>query len=279
MVQSSNPSWPRTEAGIIDWEAVFEDPRSGLIPLIREAHSAAALRKGTIVIIEKLHSRKDDSGVIEKFTAELNRMIPDDTKAENLPLVAKAVTAILRRIKEERIRKAERYERNKPDQENLGQSPARKERRTPGPAAKSEWISPKKPGPRRAVLVWWCLGAAAAGLVAYIVFASLAPNQEEPYLVLIKQMKSAARGALIETHILGGALRAGTTSGRPFVTAEAVPRHECLNVSWVLLNHGTMAINQLMSRRMSPRIIEDLCGRKGEKATLTWYPRKNKTGK
>ncbi len=73
----------------------------------------------------------------------------------------------------------------------------------------------------------------------------------------------AARGEPIEKHVMGGRLRTGRKAGKSTVTAEWVPHHECLNVSWVLLNQGIIAINGIVSKRMSQTIIEGLCAKRG----------------
>ncbi len=267
MPEESKPAWPKTEFGTTDWEAVFEDPGTGLIASIRKSQSPAVLRKNTILIMEKLHTRRNDPAEVERFTAELTQLIPDDTKQEDLEPIIEAVAGIIRGIKQERIQKSLEYLRQQRVKRRQGQDANGKNRRG------------KKKSGRRALLVWLGLGAISAAIIASVVVASLKEKETEPYMVLIEQMKSLARGEEIETHILGGKLRLGKRLGKPVVIAEAVPNHECLNIAWVLINHGSIAINGVMSRRMSPTIIEGLCTKKGKKATVTWYPKKGLTGK
>ena len=107
-----NETWPKTEAGTIDWEVVFENPETGLIRLISGARSAGALRDSAMAIVELLYTRKDDPPEVERFTAELQGLIPEDTPEHLLPSLVEGVTAILRQIKDERIRKAEEHVRH-----------------------------------------------------------------------------------------------------------------------------------------------------------------------
>ena len=110
---AKKPDWPQTPGGTTDWEVVFEDSQSGLIPMILQAKTAHALRESTLVVIRQLYTRKDDPPEVERFTRELDGLIPDDTPSTSLPKVSEGVTAILRQIKTERIRKAEEFERSK----------------------------------------------------------------------------------------------------------------------------------------------------------------------
>ncbi len=111
-----NETWPKTEAGIIDWEMVFENPETGLIPLISGAKSTGALLDSAMAVVELPYTHKDDPPEVERFTAELQSLIPDDTPEHLLPSLVEDVTAILRQIKDERIRTAEEFD----DDEELG---------------------------------------------------------------------------------------------------------------------------------------------------------------
>lgn len=278
-------SWEKTPGGTTDWETVFEVPPTGLIPLITQAQSPSALRECTIVVIKKIYTRKNDPAEVERFISELTIMIPDDLTESDLPRITEAVSAILRRIKDDRIRKAAEFERSKalapePSAEpELAEEPdlspaLKKERRRPGPAV------PLLLGPAKSrASLFWGLGAAtaAAGAAVYFfVFVYGVPKEQHHNLVLIDQMKAVARGEDIKTHIFGGKFLVGTRDGRPFITAEEIPGDACLSASWVLLNHGTMIINDRMSRKMSPSVITGLCDLSGPKATITWLPKQDK---
>ncbi len=105
-------TWPKTKAGTIDWEVVFENAETGLIPFISKAKSATALRDSALAVVKLLYTREDDPPEIERFTAELQDLIPDDVPEEALPRMAEGITTILRQIKDDRIRKAEEYVRH-----------------------------------------------------------------------------------------------------------------------------------------------------------------------
>ena len=124
MSASDKQSWPQTPEGLTDWEAAFEDPSKGFIALITQAKSPTALRQSTIVVIEKLYTRQNDPTEVERFSAELNQMIPDDAQEEDLPGIAAAVTGILRQIKDDRIQKAVKFAK---DQEAGGSDGGRRE--------------------------------------------------------------------------------------------------------------------------------------------------------
>jgi len=104
MANENLPSWPETTDGRIDWEKVFEDPETGLITVITRARSPVALRKSTVFVIEAIYAQGSAPLEIEKFTAELELMLPDNLPGSALPNVAEAVTTVLREIKQERIR-------------------------------------------------------------------------------------------------------------------------------------------------------------------------------
>ncbi len=50
-------TWPKTKAGTIDWEVVFENSETGLIPLISGAGSASALRDSALAVVKLLYTR------------------------------------------------------------------------------------------------------------------------------------------------------------------------------------------------------------------------------
>ncbi|MAF47270.1 MAG: hypothetical protein CMM10_03310, partial [Rhodospirillaceae bacterium] len=96
----------------IDWEAVFEADGHGLIALIGETKSFAALKSCMLVIVEQLFSRDNDEAFRESYIAELNSVLPDDldgreNMAATLDKLKAAMVATLRRIKSYRIEKAE----------------------------------------------------------------------------------------------------------------------------------------------------------------------------
>jgi hypothetical protein len=101
---------------IIDWEAVFEAEGDGLIALINEAKSIAALKGCMAVIVEQLFSRKGDAEFRESYLADLDAALPDDLDGrgdvpETLKKLIAVMTLSLRKIKTYRIKKAEEARR------------------------------------------------------------------------------------------------------------------------------------------------------------------------
>ena len=93
----------------LDWEAVFENPETGLIPLIMQAKTADALKQTALLVIRKLHTRKNDEPNIEKYSAVLDAIFVDIVRRHGLNLLQAAVKKLLRDIKNERILKAAEY--------------------------------------------------------------------------------------------------------------------------------------------------------------------------
>ena len=270
MSEPEKRTWPKTPDGVTDWEAVFEDPETGLIPLIAMARSPAALRKSTIVVVERLFVRKDDPAEIENFMAELTRLMPDDMAMEGLPRIAETVTAILRQIKEDRKQKAAEFiEAEKRAQGGDRRKRVNKKKRAPRKGS--------LPGPGPA-LVWGLpLGAVAAGVAVYLFIAGPGSQEEQsPTFLLIEEMKRAAEGEALESNTFGGALRVGTRAGRTYITAEMIPPNVCASAGWVFANRGTIIINGVLPSRASPNILKNLCARNAQGATFTWLPERDK---
>lgn len=114
-----------------DWEAVFEDPETGLIPLIMQASSPGTLKQRAHVVIRKLHNRKNEKAVIEAFTAALDKIIPDNALRNDLPLMQADVKTLLRQIKTTRQRRAaafrvRQYTDGSRDRRGAGTTPLKK---------------------------------------------------------------------------------------------------------------------------------------------------------
>jgi hypothetical protein len=272
MVDSKRQAWPKTPGGAIDWDTVFEDEEDGLIPLITSAKSPQALRESTILVIKLLYARKDDPPEVERFVAEVTSLIPDHLPEASLPRIVEAVTAILRNIKDERVRKAVEYERQK-----AAEKEAEKQGRKLPPKADRRAPPSKAGADRRKMVVYGGLGlgAVAVTVAAYFIIASPGLKERlEPNMQLVEQMKTAAsKGSASGANVFGGSIKVERQAGRTAVTADGIPFDACLSVSWVLLNRGTIIINGLMSQRMSPAIIKELCSRAEGPSSLTWLPK------
>ena len=251
-------TWPKTEAGAIDWEVVFENPETGLIPLISGAKSAGALRDSALAVITLLYTHKDDPPEIERFTVELHGLIPDDTPERLLPRLVEGVTAILRQIKDERIRKAEEYAGQK------GVIEAGKKR---GARKRAENARKKKTR-----IIARIAGGAALAVLGMIVYLAAPWEEDEKsaILVLIDQMKAAAAGDVVRTHVFQGRLRVEAKAGLVGITVSGIPPDACSSAAWYFINRGNVIINGLMPKRISPNILMELCSGNPSGATLTW---------
>jgi hypothetical protein len=173
MTEQAKDGWPKTSDGTTDWEAVFEAPEGGLIPLIAQANSPQTLRECAIVTIQMLYSRDNDAENVTNLTSELNELVPDDAKPHQLDFFSNAITSVLRQIKQERIDLAEEYVKNKkldeekpadvpetvaPEPSNAPPEPSNIERRSP---RKTNKPSIKKAKKKLGLSPIWSIAAAA----------------------------------------------------------------------------------------------------------------------
>lgn len=93
----------KTDDQETDWEAVFETPGQGLIPLIESAKSLAALRECTSLVIRTLFLRMNDEETRATYDAALEEIIA--VGEPGLESVKTKITELLRTIKEMRKEK------------------------------------------------------------------------------------------------------------------------------------------------------------------------------
>ena len=101
----SKPAFPQTPSGVTDWEKVFEDPNEGLIAVVASAPNAAVLKSCLEAVTRQLFTRKGDELEITRVEGEIERMFANaggGTPTEE-------AVALLRSIKDLRIRKAQAY--------------------------------------------------------------------------------------------------------------------------------------------------------------------------
>jgi len=103
------PDWPQTPDGTIDWETVFEDPETGIIPALSAANTKEILHKGTVAVVKQLFTRKNDEIQVESFLKELSYILKETEGSEDLPAMRDSVISLLRRIKDGRVEKAAAY--------------------------------------------------------------------------------------------------------------------------------------------------------------------------
>lgn len=135
MVEIEKPAWPKTPDGTIDWEIVFEAPETGVIPLITVAPNPASLHKCAEVVIRQLFTRKNDAEQVEKFLAELERIIATGEGDSGFESSKSSVVDLLRRIKTGRIKRAEAYLEQKRKEKAEGTKGSAPERREDGASA------------------------------------------------------------------------------------------------------------------------------------------------
>lgn len=110
MPGKEKPPWPLTPEGVTDWEFVFEDPKTGFIALLGHATAAEALKDCAIVIVQSLFIRDDDGDNVMKFIIDLNKIFPYDSDgSDDFSAMQEDTTDLLRKIKDERKKKAEDY--------------------------------------------------------------------------------------------------------------------------------------------------------------------------
>ena len=102
-LKMDKPVWPKTKEGTTNWEelfenaeceGVFENAETGLIPQIVKIDSVSVLRDSALNIANLLYLREEDLPVIERFTGELQDLLPHDTPEDALPHMVKGVIAI-----------------------------------------------------------------------------------------------------------------------------------------------------------------------------------------
>jgi len=115
--------------------------------------------------------------------------------------------------------------------------------------------------------------ALAAAVVAAVFLTDRGEEKKTPKQTLIDQMMAVVAGSTIEAHVFGGTLRKATMAKRISVTAEGVPVEACGNAAWYFANRGTVVINGFMVRKISPGVLNGLCKREADGATITWIPK------
>ena len=90
-----------------DWEAVFEDPDSGIISLIMRSRSPDAIRKSIDLIVSTLFSRAGDARRREAFSALLTDIAgTSESDDGSFELVRHRLAMLLRGIKDDRVVRA-----------------------------------------------------------------------------------------------------------------------------------------------------------------------------
>jgi len=109
MDETSNKHWPKTPDGVTDWEQVFEDPETGLIAIACRPATPEELKSTVIVIIKKLFKRDSDQALAGKLITYVDKVIPDGAPIGAMDTLRANTEKVMRRIKEDRIKRATAY--------------------------------------------------------------------------------------------------------------------------------------------------------------------------
>ena len=127
--------WPKNADGTTDWDAVFDAPENGLIPLIKQASTLDALRTIAGLVIDRLFTRKKDGPYRSAYSAALDTLLPLDglEEGKDFDTALSEVVALFATIREERKRKAAEYIARKKAEEEAEESNATDDERRDEP--------------------------------------------------------------------------------------------------------------------------------------------------
>ena len=112
MAKPDHTETPKKKTTVsIDWEEIFHNPDTGLIPLIGEAKSAQSLQKCSQVIIKTLFNRDGDEDRRTAFSAVIKDVLVytakhSQSKAVALEAAKSKISQVLQSIKEDRQKRA-----------------------------------------------------------------------------------------------------------------------------------------------------------------------------
>ena len=93
----------------INWETIFEHPNTGFVPLINLAETPDQLQECFHAVIDGLFTRDGDAAHLQEYKAAIDETFRKKRKASTLRPLKLKIMALLRRIKLERIERAEAY--------------------------------------------------------------------------------------------------------------------------------------------------------------------------
>ncbi len=283
MTNTPETGWPKTSSGAIDWALVFEDSKTGLIPLIRQAHSSTALRECMIAVVTRLYVRKDDPSEVERFVAQLKTMIPDQVSPRQLSRLAGTMEDILRQIKAERIRLASAFESAKAapaaapaaiaDMPKAGDDRRSKFEPTPLVALAKAAVARRLK--KIALTAASIVGAVLIAGIMIDSYLEAAPQREAKRKAaeLLDQIQAASQGTPIGTHVYGGAIYIERTGERAAVVVEGLSPDQCAHAGWMLAKTGGVSVGGYAPGNASLNAFRALCTAAPGGATLTWIPR------
>lgn len=108
--------WPSTPDGTTDWEVLFEDLETGLIPLVTATKTPEELKQLANSIIRAVFKRKRDMSIITKVSTFLDTLVPEDADPRRFPTMQAGVKQMMRKVKDDRIKKAAEFVEKKKKQ-------------------------------------------------------------------------------------------------------------------------------------------------------------------
>jgi len=122
--------WPETSDGTTDWEVLFEEEGTGLVAIVSASETSEQLKQLAEGIIRVIFNRDRDKATIRKVMAYLNKLIPDGAGPERLPVMIAGTNKLLRKIKDDRIKRATAFVAKKKKKAKRNKPGKKTERRT-----------------------------------------------------------------------------------------------------------------------------------------------------
>lgn len=122
--------WPKTPDGATDWEFLFEDKKTGWMTGIEASDTPEQLKQRSQDVIKAVFNRKEDPALVEKISNYLEKIIPDTADHHRLPTMKAGTCQLMRKLKENRIHKAEHFSEKTVARVNTRKPKQQKDRRT-----------------------------------------------------------------------------------------------------------------------------------------------------
>lgn len=252
----------------VDWEDMFENPNVGFLTQLGQVETAADLRRGMVMILSSIYTRKSDEAPLSDHIKSLEVVLPDDLTPEQLKTRRRACLRALRTIKHQLIAEAETA--MAPDE--AAPMPSGPRRRKGDPSSTQDKDAPAR-GPSKAIFGFAAGGALIAATVASFI---LTRGDVHPSKVLVKEMVTLHETTDFRggsgTHSFGGALDVISRFDRRAVKATNVPPEVCAGAAWSLANRGTIEINGALPTHVRTHELKTQCAVNGDGAELVWFP-------
>lgn len=101
--------WPELADGTVDWMTVFQDPKTGLIPLLDEADTSEKLRDCFATLIESLFSRDGDESIRQTYFEILEETFEGASGEKALKAQKTKIRMVMMRVMNDRIKRSREY--------------------------------------------------------------------------------------------------------------------------------------------------------------------------